>query len=179
MAKISKEEWIKAGIKLLRKESNASIKIDILCEKLKISKGSFYHHFKNINEYIEALVKYNFERSTKSIIEGSQDMDQSIEKLESLRLFVQHLDPKIEIGLRAWSTHHPIVDKYQKKIDKVRMDYLYELILGLGTSKAKAKKYAKIQYAIFVGLMNLKALNSKENMEELVFLYDEIIKHSK
>lgn len=179
MAKISKEKWIKGGIKLLRKESHASIKIDILCKKLKISKGSFYHHFKNINDYIEELVKFNFEVSTKSIIEGSKGIDQSIEKLESLRLFVHHLDPKVEIGFRAWSTHHPIVDKYQKKIDKVRMNYLYELILGLGISKIKAAKYAKIQYAIFVGLMNLKALNSKENMEELVFLYDEIIKYSK
>lgn len=52
-----------------RKQGVAKITIDNLCNLLEITKGAFYHHFKNIDGYIDALMAFWVKENTLAFIE--------------------------------------------------------------------------------------------------------------
>jgi len=59
---LSSQDWLKAGEILLLKNGAKGLSIASLCKSLSVTKGSFYHHFKNMDEYrsaLEAFMKKN------------------------------------------------------------------------------------------------------------------------
>lgn len=52
------EDWLKAGLRILAKNGHESLKIIRLVKEARASTGSFYWHFKNIEEYRQALTCY-------------------------------------------------------------------------------------------------------------------------
>ena len=46
------------GLQIIENEGVSKITIDNLCNLLEITKGAFYHHFKNIDGYIDALMTF-------------------------------------------------------------------------------------------------------------------------
>ena len=69
MKKIEREDWFTAGLGILNTGGFLKITIENLCEVLKVTKGSFYHHFKNVDGYIDAFMSYWVEKNTKALIE--------------------------------------------------------------------------------------------------------------
>ncbi|MDY6996455.1 MAG: TetR/AcrR family transcriptional regulator [Actinomycetota bacterium] len=55
--KLSVDDWIQAGFALLADEGLAALKIDRLCSRLGVTKGSFYWHFKDMASYRDAIVQ--------------------------------------------------------------------------------------------------------------------------
>jgi hypothetical protein len=45
------DDWIQAGYALLAEEGIQAIKIDRLCDRLGVTKGSFYWHFDGMPSY--------------------------------------------------------------------------------------------------------------------------------
>jgi AcrR family transcriptional regulator len=45
------DDWIQAGYALLAEEGIQALKIDRLCDRLGVTKGSFYWHFDGIPSY--------------------------------------------------------------------------------------------------------------------------------
>ena len=54
--RLSVDDWIQAGYAILAEEGIKSLKVDRLCSRLGVTKGSFYWHFTDIASYRIALV---------------------------------------------------------------------------------------------------------------------------
>jgi AcrR family transcriptional regulator len=54
-ARLSAEDWIEAGFRLIAEEGLRAVKIDRLSAALGVTKGSFYWHFADIAAYMEAV----------------------------------------------------------------------------------------------------------------------------
>ncbi len=55
--RLSADDWIQAGYALVAEEGLEALKIDRLCARLGVTKGSFYWHFKDMAGYRGALVQ--------------------------------------------------------------------------------------------------------------------------
>jgi hypothetical protein len=55
-SRLAVDDWIQAGFAVLAEEGIKSLKIDRLCSRLGVTKGSFYWHFTDIASYRIALV---------------------------------------------------------------------------------------------------------------------------
>jgi AcrR family transcriptional regulator len=55
--RLSVDDWIQAGFAILAEEGIKALKIDRLCRRLEVTKGSFYWHFTDIAGYRAALVQ--------------------------------------------------------------------------------------------------------------------------
>lgn len=55
-SRLSVDDWIQAGFAILAEEGIKALKIDRLCRRLEVTKGSFYWHFSDIAGYRAALV---------------------------------------------------------------------------------------------------------------------------
>jgi len=54
-SRLSVDDWIQAGFAILAEEGIKALKIDRLCRRLGVTKGSFYWHFTDIAGYRAAL----------------------------------------------------------------------------------------------------------------------------
>jgi AcrR family transcriptional regulator len=54
---LSVDDWIQAGFAILVEEGIKALKIDRLCRRLEVTKGSFYWHFTDIAGYRAVLVQ--------------------------------------------------------------------------------------------------------------------------
>src|SRR5215510_439365 len=55
--RLSVDDWIQAGYTLLAEDGLQAIKVDRLCDRLGVTKGSFYWHFSDMAAYRAALIE--------------------------------------------------------------------------------------------------------------------------
>lgn len=177
MKKVSKESWIRVGIDSLAQEGEDVLTIENLCKQLKVSKGSFYHHFSNIDHYLSELFGLWSTENTEEIIQETSRQSSFEEKIEVLNRLVHSKDISLEVRIRAWGIREPAVGKIVANIDEVRTAFLATLYLEKGLPKNEALEMARIEYAAFVGAqLTLSHLPPKE-FQKIGNTFQLIIKH--
>lgn len=58
-----KQPWIEIGYETFAKESPNALKIEVLARQVGKSKSSFYHHFADLDVFIEVLLNYHLEQA--------------------------------------------------------------------------------------------------------------------
>lgn len=171
MKKVDKKQWFIVGLDILEKEGFARITIDNLCGLLQITKGAFYHHFKNIDGYIDALMKYWLNQNTIQVIEDADKLPSVKERMEFIGNAVINRSHKSEQVIRAWSFSNPIVKKYIQQVDDLRIGYSTKLRVLLGMPEEEAQNTSVLEYAIFVGGQQLSPDMNKKDLEQLYMFY--------
>src|SRR4051812_12028417 len=84
MARVSKEDWISKGLDVLSRDGYHAIRIDWLCSKFRITKGSFYHHFESLQDYERHLLKF-WEKKTldglTNVLSGTQSAESKLNRM--------------------------------------------------------------------------------------------------
>lgn len=171
MKRLKKEDWFVTGLSILEADGFSKITIENLCEILKVTKGSFYHHFGNIDGYIEALMKYWLNENTVSLIKEAEEITDSIKKQILINELAIYHSRKSSQLIRAWSYSNNIVKGYLDKVDKLRLDYLINIKKQNGESDNNAKYTAMLEYAFLVGMQQLYSDLPKNNLETLYELF--------
>jgi AcrR family transcriptional regulator len=83
----NKEIWITTGYELFALSGQASIKIEPLAKLVGISKSSFYHHFADLDLFIDALLRHHLEKSY--IIAKKEEEAKNIDP-ELVNILVEH-----------------------------------------------------------------------------------------
>lgn len=180
MKKVDKEQWFIVGLDVLANDGFARITIDNLCGLLQITKGAFYHHFKNIDGYIDALMKYWFEVNAIQVIEDADKLPSAKERIEFIGNVViqrsQKRSHKSEQMIRAWGFFNPIVKKYVQQADDLRIEYSTKQRVLLGMAEDEAKNTTLLEYAIFVGGQQLFPDMDKKELERIYLFYYQKLK---
>jgi len=169
--RFDKNSWIDLGIKALSTDGPDSLTIDELCKKASKTKGSFYFHFKTIDDYLEALTQNWFEVYTIKITASPMPNTQRLDLMNQL---VARLDLDLETGIRNLAARNRIVQKIATKADQTRIDWLTQLYVNSGKyNKDEAKALAQIEIAAFTGFRLIKPdMPPKEARE----LYEHFLK---
>lgn len=175
MKKIERIDWFTTGLKILSSDGFSKITIENICDILKVTKGSFYHHFKNMDGYIDSLMEYWMEANTNSLIRKIEEIENPIEKIQMLNKTVLLRSHKSEQVIRAWSFSNDIVRKYVVEVDKIRIDYTAMLKVKDGENSEKSKLIAALEYACLIGIQQLYPDISKEKQEELYEIFNQRI----
>jgi AcrR family transcriptional regulator len=154
--RLTRENWLETGLNLLATEGEKALTIERLCQATNRTKGSFYHHFKNRDDFTKALLEYWQSEYTDHIISVVEQLDNLSERRRKLARLAASLDNRTERAIRNWSGSDERVQKSLKIVDEKRIEYLAELIHKLGQpDKEISLELATIEYATFVGLQHL------------------------
>jgi AcrR family transcriptional regulator len=154
--RLTRENWLETGLNLLATEGEKALTIERLCQVANRTKGSFYHHFKNRDEFINALLKYWQSEYTNRIISIIEQIDNLNERRWKLDHLAASLDSQIERAIRNWSGSDKRVQQALKCVDGKRINYLTKLNGELGQpNEDVAFELAIVEYATFVGLQYL------------------------
>ncbi len=64
----NQQQWLKFALKQLVKHGPNQLTIAKLCDAKGVTKGSFYHHFNNRQQFIESLMEYWYQQMTVNFI---------------------------------------------------------------------------------------------------------------
>ncbi|MGW5722765.1 TetR/AcrR family transcriptional regulator [Amycolatopsis sp. NPDC003865] len=133
---VSKRDWLDAGLVQLAEQGAPSVTIERLTERLGLSKGSFYHHFKGISGFRTALLAhFETERTTRFMEQADTAPD---DRLGALLKLVLAPGPGLglEIAVRAWALQDAEARAVQERVDRTRVAYLTDVSGDAGLAQA-------------------------------------------
>ncbi len=151
----AKTLWFEEGLAVLGESGSQHLTIDVLCRRLKLTKGAFYHHFGSREIYSRELLEFWEERYTRAFIAESargRDADQKLRRLGNLltRGSFRH-----EIAIRAWALTDAAVRDAQERIDAARFEYVRSLYVEKIGDRREAALRARILLCAFVGAQQI------------------------
>lgn len=118
--RLSVDDWIELGFTILAEEGLSGIKIDRLCERMGVTKGSFYWHFTDLRGYLEALAA-----RWSEVRDSARASFRELERLDPperlWRMMEVLADPRqwtLERAVREWSRSEPGVAARVRQSDR-------------------------------------------------------------
>jgi AcrR family transcriptional regulator len=149
----SPQDWCAAGLALLRDEGIDAVTVDRLCSTLKKTKGSFYHHFRDRDAYLAALLARWEEDLTEAPIRAAGREPDPLRQSARLDSVVRGLDHGLDRAVRAWALRDPPARAAMRRVDQRRIDYIAELYRRSG--RRQPRLLAELKYMAFVGAQHL------------------------
>ena len=166
------QKWLQAGFNILAKSGPDAITLDSLGERLDLSKGSFYHHFENRDDFLNQLVFFWESSMTDWVIDTteleSENHGKRLSKLAQLTSRAAAMP--VERAIRHWARQNSNVKKALKRVEKKRSGYLHYLLIEAGVDEPLL--VSRIIYSIFIGV---QYLNPPTTDKEMLKMYEQII----
>ena len=67
--RLSRDEWLAQALDILAREGQAKLRIDTICAALGVTKGSFYWHFKDRDDFLHKVVEFWSDHFTDPVVE--------------------------------------------------------------------------------------------------------------
>ena len=163
-------DWLEAGQTLLRQGGLKALKLRPLAEELRVSTGSFYHHFSDFDAYQGALAAYWAGPQVQDLIEAIGRAE--AEPVGRIRLLAQLVRrrglSRLSIAMRAWAESDPRARTAVERHDALMLGFVTDCLHAAGFTRSDA---AVRGYALMtLGLSKVHAphLSMPQLMEELI-----------
>ena len=155
--RLSIDDWIQAGFAILAEEGLKALKIDRLCRRLEVTKGSFYWHFADIASYRTALVQSwgelrGDDRRDLGELAGLPPRERLSEMMSSL------VSPRhwiLERAMREWARTNADVAASVHAADLRVLAAVRQAFLDYGFDTDDAELRANATFAAGIGLLHL------------------------
>lgn len=145
--------WVAAGLEALRKGGAPEVRVERLAAQLGITKGSFYWHFRNRGELLDALLEHWAREMTEAEFERIEAMRASLGARllalaqDVLEKGMGRYDPVI----RGWARTDRKVAAAVARVDRRRVFALTNFFAEGGFSAAGARTRARLFYTFLLG----------------------------
>jgi AcrR family transcriptional regulator len=138
---LTPRDWLEAGQSLLRRGGLRALKLRPLAEELKVSTGSFYHHFRDFDDYQGKLAVYFAEDQVSDLIAALERA--TPDPIGRIRLLGQTVrrrgSSRIAVAMRAWAESDPRARTAVYRHDALMLDFLARNLMETGFSRAEAE----------------------------------------
>lgn len=150
--KLGRQDWITKGLKVLAESGIEAVRVEPLAKLMNVTKGSFYWHFKNREDLLEAMLQEWETRETDNVIKQVEEVggDAGAKLLKLFQLAYED-DGQLEKAMRTWAANDARATAAIAQIDQRRLDYLQDLFLQIGFPAVDAKARARLGYYSWVG----------------------------
>jgi AcrR family transcriptional regulator len=148
-----RDSWLAEALELLRERGVDHVKVEPLAQRLGVTKGSFYWHFKNRDDLLRSLPEFWVRRQTDPVLATVDETEGSpIEKMRAILTFLAHEDPdRYDNAMRAWAQFDEDVALSVAEVDDRRMATARGLFEQAGLSSEDAAFRARLWYFYDVG----------------------------
>ena len=152
-------QWLRAGLEALRKGGVGAVRVERLAGDVGVTKGSFYHHFRDRGALLEALLEFWSREMTDAEFERIEGMQGGLARRlvalaeDVLEKGMGRYDPAI----RAWARNDRKVAAAVAQVDRRRIGALTELFAEEGFARAEARTRARLFYTFLLGEPQVRA----------------------
>ena len=94
--RLTREEWILGVLEVLQERGVEGVKVVVIAQRLGVTSGSFYWHFKTKKEFIEQLVMFWVNNETERIINLTNLKKPGLQKFKTLVALIYKQDPFLD-----------------------------------------------------------------------------------
>jgi AcrR family transcriptional regulator len=155
------DDWIQAGYAILAEDGLQALKIDRLCDRLGVTKGSFYWHFEGMPSYRTALIQSwgelrDQDRATLDEMTGvppRERLSRMMSALVSPRLWT------LERAMREWARSDESVAESVRAADRRLLKAVRQAFVDYGFAGEEADVRANATFAAGIGFLHLSGAN--------------------
>ncbi|MEY2398587.1 MAG: hypothetical protein QOJ00_1761 [Actinomycetota bacterium] len=150
-------DWITAGLQLLAEEGITGVKIQRLCERLGVTKGSFYWHFTDLDAFLGAMAKY-YEDGARIFRDQFTEMAQRDAKQSLKDAMAYSYDnrlSRLERAMRDWARIDMRANNAMKASDDLAFAAILKSFELLGFSHDEADIRAKTLFYAGIGFSDV------------------------
>lgn len=166
---LTREDWIHAAQHVLVTSGVDAVRVDTLAKELKITRGSFYYHFKSRGELLEGILGSWRSRATEDVILQLRNAHTSpLQQLQRLLELPSHGQTArdaaaIELGIRAWARRDDKARQAIDEVDRYRLNYIEGLLIQADVAQSEASDRA---YLIYAYQISLSLLHSEDTAQD-------------
>lgn len=176
---LSPESYFVEAMGVLAREGPKGVTVDLLCTRLGVTKGSFYHHFRGRPQFVEALLGYWKDEHAARLIRISEEASDPLERIAILKRIAVGLPHDAEAAIRSWSFQDETVARYQAEVDRMRTAHLRDAYAATGIPKARSQVLATIAMSVLVGMQLLLRPVPKATAEAIFSELETALIHGK
>lgn len=144
-------DWLNMAVKELKERGHGALKAQPLAKALNVTRGSFYHHFDNLESFHAKVIAHWSEISSGQIIRTAREMAPPEQALDDLLQKTFQSGEALERAVRAWSTVDPAVAAAVAKVDVARIGVAENILIDGGVPQSAAKSRAQLMYWAAIG----------------------------
>jgi AcrR family transcriptional regulator len=178
---LSADDWITAGFRALSAGGEGALRAEAIARALKVSKGSFYWHFKDVADLKARMLGHWQERATAQVIQEIEGSDADARARMALLIQAATAYPSevyggrgAEVAIREWARHDAAAAQSVRLVDRARMAYLVDLLTASGVPLAEAPSAARLFYGAYLGLMLLDLGTPGPTAQDLTELFNRL-----
>lgn len=161
-SQLSIDDWLKASFRALTNGGPQAIRAEAIARDLKVSKGSFYWHFKDVPALKIAMLNHWHDAATQGVIAAlenhggtPQDRLHALINIATGPTNKPYGGRLVEAAIRDWARFDETAAKIVKQVEHTRLSYLESLFKEFGCKDKIAKSHADILYGALIGLETL------------------------
>lgn len=164
---LDRQAYLDAGMHLLASGGVVAVTIARLCAALGVTKGSFYHHFRGVEDFkSQLLLEWSTERE-RQVLVAAGAVDDPIERLTVLREFGIALHHEAEVAIRAWSRTDDTAWAARAKVDAARERAVADAYHEIGVSRDVAQMLGRLGVAVLIGAQHRSETTDREALRDL------------
>ncbi|HVY89819.1 MAG TPA: TetR/AcrR family transcriptional regulator [Hyphomonadaceae bacterium] len=150
------EKWIDAGLTELIRGGVDAVRVEVLAERMGVTKGGFYRRFKDRRALLDAMLDA-WAEGRIAVIEQQTALDGETPEgriKQVIKLYSERQNPEgiaIELAIRQWARADEGAREAAARVDAGRMKAVTRLYTQLGYPPATAEARAMMFYAFIFG----------------------------
>ncbi len=168
---LTREQYFEAALEVIAGQGVEALTIAGLCERLHVTIGSFYHHFKGSTAFLQAFYGWWEAEHAFHLVDQARSEPDPIARLALLKKLAGGLPHGAEAAIRSWSRSHPDAAAAQARVDEARIDVVHDTLRELGLPPARAKTLAVMAVGVLVGTQQM---GRAENAALMKKVFDEL-----
>jgi AcrR family transcriptional regulator len=171
-ASLTPETWIEAATEVLVDQGIDHVRVDLLAQRLGVTRGSFYWHFKDREDLLRRVLQAWRETATENLtVRLESATDDPMAQLRGVlslpfRGRAAARAARIELAIRAWARRDQMARFAVDEADSSRIGYIAQLFSALGFPVVEARSRAFLLYSYVVSESLMPTLSTQTQKDD-------------
>ena len=151
--RLSRQDWVDAALRSTAQVGLENVSVEALAKTLNATKGSFYWHFTDRAELVDAALAEWQRRTTTEVFDGigHTPTEDPVARLMDRVLSLGRADDEAADWRIMLAAEHPQIGPAVARAHAVRIGLVTDLLIRRGFDPGRAEARARVAYAAYLG----------------------------
>jgi AcrR family transcriptional regulator len=169
---LDRDAWIKSAVTILAEHGADGLRVEVLAKRLGVTKGSFYWHFKDRRDLLDAVLGLWKDGRIRDIRKQTQAQPggEAAALLHTIEVYASARNRRgiaIEAAVRDWARRDPQAASVVEEVDAERLACACRLFLARGMNEEEAQARSLMLYAYVFGVSLMRCGGFTSDIESL------------
>lgn len=168
--RFDRASWLRAALNVLARDGQARLNVEKLAGELGVTKGSFYYHFRNREDFVAKLLAFwEAEYTTRqqdALAESSAPAEERL--FQIMKTIEKDSLTQFDIAFRSWAAQDSSVAEVVRRVDAARFSAIKSLFAELGFTGADLIERTRIWLLFYSSIGNVFVPDETPATEEMI-----------